>query len=354
MPFSNAEFYDMLAVYFQSFENACIAEREYAIRYPDRERVSRKVFKRLAVRLRETGNVHPAPAAVRRRRIRHEDNIINVLAYVEANPNSSIRDISRDLAISKTSVQKILIDHKLHPYHLVIHQSLSEADFDHRLNFCNWLSNMCNENHQFLSHILWTDEATFTNAGGVNLHNMHYWSAENPHWMRETDFQNRWSVNVWCGIVGNKIIGPFIFDGRLNGATYLEFLRNQLPILLEDVPLETRRNLWFQQDGCPAHYSREVQEFLNLQFPYRWIGRGSLFPWPARSPDLTPPDFYLWGRIKEIVYQVKPTTPENMVERIRNAVDTISPAEIEAAIASTRRRIDSCVANNGMHFEHLR
>lgn len=251
MPFSNAEFYDMLAVYFQSFENACIAEREYAIRYPDRERVSRKVFKRLAVRLRETGNVHPAPAAVRRRRIRHEDNIINVLAYVEANPNSSIRDISRDLAISKTSVQKILIDHKLHPYHLVIHQSLSEADFDHRLNFCNWLSNMCNENHQFLSHILWTDEATFTNAGGVNLHNMHYWSAENPHWMRETDF-------------------------------------------------------------------------------------------------------YLWGRIKEIVYQVKPTTPENMVERIRNAVDTISPAEIEAAIASTRRRIDSCVANNGMHFEHLR
>ena len=37
----------------------------------------------------------------------------------------------------------------------------------------------------FVTKILFTDEATFTNNGQVNLCNMHYWSVENPHWMRE-------------------------------------------------------------------------------------------------------------------------------------------------------------------------
>lgn len=141
---------------------------------------------------------------------------------------------------------------------------------------------MLREDHQLLLNILWTNEATFSSDSAVNLHNMHYWSRTNPHWMQEVHHQGRWSVNVWCGILGGRIIGPFIFENRLNGATYLTFLRDELPILLEDVPLAIRRNMFFQHDGCPAHFSVNVQEFLNLTFPNRWIGRGSLFPWPAR------------------------------------------------------------------------
>lgn len=212
---------------------------------------------------------------------------------------------------------------------------------------------MCNENHQFLSQILWTDEATFTSCGRVNLHNMHYWSEENPHWMREVDHQNRWSVNVWCGILGNRIIGPFIFNNHLNGESYLDFLQNDLPILLEEVPLDIRRSLWYQHDGCPAHFSQRVRDFLDTSYPNRWIGRGSLFPWPPRSPDLTVLDFYLWGRLKDIVYQTRPTTRENMIERIQSAITTISPAEIETAVSSNVERINSCILQSGGHFEHL-
>lgn len=353
MPYSNAEAYDMLAVYFQSFENAVIASREYALRYPQRRHHSREVFTRLARRLRETGRVQPIPVPVRRRRIRNEENIINVLAHIEADPHLSVREISRDLQLTRWCVHKILKDHRLYPYHVALHQALMNPDFDQRIDHCHWLLNMVEEYPQFLSRILWTDEATFNSAGGVNLHNMHYWSENNPHWMQQVAHQNRWSVNVWCGIVEGKIIGPFIFNGNLNGDRYLQFLMHDLPPLLEDVSLETRMNMWYQHDGCPAHFSLDVRAYLDEQFANRWIGRGSLFPWPPRSPDLTCLDFYLWGRLKDLVFQTRPTTRENMIDRIQNAINSISIAEIETAVFSTYRRLNLCVENDGQHFEHL-
>lgn len=353
MSYTNAEAFDMLTVYFECFQNAVVAEREYAIRYPDRRHYTRKVFRRIARNLRETGNVRPIPVPIRRRRIRNEENIINVLACVEAEPHLSTREISTNLGISTVSVFRILKDYKLHPYHLVLHQALSDTDFDRRLDYCYWLRNMCNENLRFLSLVLWTDEATFTSCGRVNLHNMHYWSQTNPHWMREVDHQNRWSVNVWCGVLGDRIIGPFVFDGHLNGESYLNFLENDLPILLENIPLDVRTSMWYQHDGCPSHYSQRVRDFLNVRYPNRWIGRGSLFPWPPRSPDLTVLDFYLWGRIKNIVYETRPTTREDMINRIEIAINSIPRAEIETAVSSSRRRINSCILQNGRQFEHL-
>ena len=67
----------------------------------------------------------------------------------------------------------------------------------------------------------------------------------------EIDHQNQFSVNVWCGIIGGKII-VFIFEETLNGTRYLDFLRNHLPILLDEVPLETRVNMWYQHDAMVA------------------------------------------------------------------------------------------------------
>jgi hypothetical protein len=48
------------------------------------------------------------------------------------------------------------------------------------------------------------------------------------------------SLNVWAGIVGGRLIGPFILHPRLNGTEYLQFLNNTLEDLLEDVTLDVR------------------------------------------------------------------------------------------------------------------
>ena len=110
----------------------------------------------------------------------------------------------------------------------------------------------------------------------------------------------RFSVNVWCGVLGNRLIGTFVFD-NLTGNAYEAFLTHELPGLLEDIPLIIRSQMYFQHDGAPPHYTQHVRVFLNESFPNRWLGRGGPVAWPPRSPDLTPVDYYLWGHMKTLV-----------------------------------------------------
>jgi len=141
-----------------------------------------------------------------------------------------------------------------------------------------------------LGVILFTDEASYTRDGINNSRYVHTWSHEISHETRVTNFQRRFSVKVWCGVLGNRLIGPFVFDNNLTGKTYEAFLRNELPGLLEDIPLLIRSKMYFQHDGDPPHYTRHVRDYLNESFPKRWLGRGGPVAWPPRSPDLTPLD----------------------------------------------------------------
>jgi hypothetical protein len=74
---------------------------------------------------------------------------------------------------------------------------------------------------------------------------------------------------------------------RLTGDIYLTFFQETLPELLEVVPMEVHREMWFQHDGA-WHTALMSSEFLNEIFGNRWIGRLGPITWPPRSPDLTP------------------------------------------------------------------
>ena len=118
---------------------------------------------------------------------------------------------------------------------------------------------MDNSTSELLSVILFTDEASFTRDGINNSRNVHMRSDENPHETRVTHFQRRFSVNVWCCVLGNSLIGPFVFDNNLTGKTYEAFLRNEIKGLLENIPLMIRSQMYFQHDGgSPTlHSARE-------------------------------------------------------------------------------------------------
>ena len=101
-------------------------------------------------------------------------------------------------------------------------------------------------------------------------------------------FIARGPLKVWRSMVLQKLL-------KMLG-NYIIFIRDILPEMLENVPLQVRQRLWFQHDGAPAHFSLDVREYLNNVFPNPWSGRGGPVQWPPRSPDLTPMDFFIWGR----------------------------------------------------------
>ena len=96
-------------------------------------------------------------------------------------------------------------------------------------------------------------------------------------------------VTVWCGINSNEIIGPVFFKETVNKDNYLKDVIDGVV-----VPYFRRmpNDCLFQQDGASAHYAIIVRDRLNDKLPGRWIGRRGTIEWPARSPDLTPCDFF--------------------------------------------------------------
>ena len=199
------------------------AQDLYAACYPDSQQKSHMAFKRLADRFCRFGTVKQT--RVKRWPIVNENNAAAILAFAALNPHASSRQMEKKSGISQRSVLRILHQHKFHPYRISFHQDLYGNDFLKHVNFCNWIGRKMRTDVSFSSHVLFFDEVNFANTGNVNRNNMHYWANENPWWIRTLPFQNWWSVNCWCGIVGNHVIGPYFFEGRLAGQVTQPFCK---------------------------------------------------------------------------------------------------------------------------------
>lgn len=57
------------------------------------------------------------------------------------------------------------------------------------------------QNRDLHRNILLTDKAQFTRDGINNYHNEHRWFDENPYATFERNFQHRFSIKVWCGLL---------------------------------------------------------------------------------------------------------------------------------------------------------
>jgi len=76
-----------------------------------------------------------------------------------------------------------------------------------------------------------------------------------------------------------------------------------------------------------------------------------LHEWPARSPDLTPCDFFLWDWAKEEVYRVKPRTMEQLEARIRNVITNVPHDVLQKTVDSIPGQLRKLVDAAGPYIE---
>ena len=112
-------------------------------------------------------------------------------------------------------------------------------------------------------------------------------------------------------------------------------------------------NSWFQQDGATSHTTVECLHWLKETFQNRLISHKSEFPWPPRSPDLSPLDFFLWGFLKEVIFKRKPVSVPKLKDFIVQTVATVEEETLQNAMENFVMRIHKCMAENGGHFDHL-
>jgi hypothetical protein len=117
----------------------------------------------------------------------------------------SIRTVSHEMGLSKSSVQRVLADNRRYPYHYTRVQHLLSEDYPIRREFCLWLINQSDADPHFLSRILFSDELLFCREGCSSYHNLHIWAEENPRELFPRGFQHRFSVNLWTGLFGDRL-----------------------------------------------------------------------------------------------------------------------------------------------------
>jgi hypothetical protein len=343
--FTRDEQVDMLLVFGECRRNSRNAATVYAERYPNRVHPCATYFYKLEKKFRREDANNDDDFIV------SEEAEVNVLAYVHFDPTVSTRQLEKETNVNRESARLILKKHGFRSYKYQIHHHLYENDFNRRLIYCNWFINNYEADNNFHFNILWSDESRFTNLGLFNRNNTRYWATENPHLIREGAFQERFGVNVWLGVIGLRIVGPIFFYEPLDGPHYLQFLQNEVEGFLENLPIAIYDRVMFQQDGAPAHNSRAVIQYLTNRFGERWIGTNGPVRWPARSPDLTILDFFVWAYLKEKVYATPPTTLPNLENRIRTAVNTISEEFLRNGLRETVERAYLCRNNNGGRIE---
>lgn len=76
--------------------------------------------------------------------------------------------------------------------------------------------------------------------------------------------------------------------------------------------------------------------------------------WPARSPDMTPLDFYFWGFLKNAVYKENPINADTLKQKIKEICRSIPPEVLKKTTSeNVLKRMKLCVLKNGNHFEHI-
>jgi hypothetical protein len=199
-----------------------------------------------------------------------------------------------------------------------------------------------------MDDILWTDEANFTLHGEVTSLCGVVWAAENPHIRIQKPLHSE-KVTVWLGMTARFVTPPFFFAGTVDGPSYLHMLQTHCIPFLKRHHAFSRTT--FQQDGASPHTSNAVKQFLTATFSDKIISRGFTDPWPARSPDITPSDFWLWGHLKRAVFLRHPKDMKEMRCFIQEEVQQLDRDMLANVVHSIPIRLEKILQNHGGHIE---
>lgn len=310
-------------------------------------------------RFRVTASAMNQKPAGRPRTTRTPDNIDMVGRAVNRHPRRSVRIHAQALQLSRASVHRILRkDLHLQPYKIQLCQYLKPADYLKRKTFAEtMMTTFWNEGG--IENIIFSDEAHFHLNGYVNKHNCRYWARDNPQQKHQRHLHSK-KVTVWCAMSSEGIIGPYFFEdgaGRtvtVNSARYTNMIHNFLRPSLLHFPGYDANGTWFQQDGATAHTAETSITAVTALFPGTVISINGDIPFPPRSPDLTPLDFFLWGYLKSVVYtDPVPETIQQLKDRITNAIRDIPVEMCQRVFRNLRFRLTACYEEDGQHLNDV-
>ncbi|CAB3262266.1 unnamed protein product [Arctia plantaginis] len=199
----------IVSIFLRNNSSVVLAQREFRRRFPGRPAPTAQTLRRLATNLEEYGTTRDAAKSGRPRSARSAENIAAVAEDVELSPETSTRRRASQLAISRSSLRRILVkDLRMFPYKVQSVHHLLPVDRQTRVTYAQAILNLEDEVDDFSTKIIMSDEAHFHLNGYVNKQNYRFWGTENPRVMHEEPLHPL-KVTAWCAVHAGGVIGPF-------------------------------------------------------------------------------------------------------------------------------------------------
>ena len=170
---------------------------------------------------------------------------------------------------------------------------------------CQWFQDKIELSPNFLNDIWFSDEAHFLLSGQINSKNSIFWGTATPNEVLQRPLHLK-KCTSWVAMSKHGIIGPFWFEDKneepltVTKERYVEVLQQYWTALDRRNRGDFKRDCqWFQQDRTTPHRANVTPEWINQCFSQRLVSRRRDPEWYPHSPNLNPPDFFLWGYLKD-------------------------------------------------------
>lgn len=300
--------------------------------------------------------VEPPKRAKKMKTVVTEENVEKVyeLMVIKYNGKASLRSIASEIGedeISRTSVNTILKNELfLHPYKSIKVQILTDLNRHKRIEFCNQMLLLIENDPSYHHRIIFTDETMVQTENYPNRQNDRNWQMNQPY---DFDEHAVWSNKAMALSGINYHFGSlptyWFEQGGVNQHAYQIMLTDKV---FHDLNTAfgheyVRENFTWQQDGAPSHRTLETIEVIRTEFDHIISINGDI-EWPPNSPDLNVCDYYLWGRAKS--RSVLHMDIESAKSHFNDKMKDIKLEEIRKAIDDFPNRLRFCLGANGGHF----
>lgn len=286
----------------------------------------------------------------RPRSSRMDENIERVQTLVKQDRRMTIAMIAETLNLSVGSVFTIMTGDlkKRKLCARFVPHSLTREQKEQRVAACEDLIAKADQDPNFLQNIVTGDES---------------WCLEyDPETKRQsaewTSPGKKRPMKVRASKSRTKTMLITFFDGR--GIIHREFLRQGSTVtgafykdVLDRLLKRMRRvrpelldsgNWWLLHDNAPAHKSIIVQEFLAKR-------EVVCINHPPYSPDLSPPDYFLFPKLKLKMKGQRYESIESIEEAVTRELNGIEPEAFQRAMGNLYTRSKQCIALGGDYVE---
>lgn len=273
---------------------------------------------------------------------------LNVL--VRSDRRLTIREMAEEFNISFGSCQQILTE-KLQMRRVAakfVPRLLTEEQKQHRVQVCQELLAMANDNENFLKQVITGDETWVYGYDVETKVQSSQWKTKfspTPKKARQLKSNVKVMLTVffdWKGVVYYELLPR---GETINRFRYLQTLKN-----LREAGRRKRPGLWrsgewvLHHDNAPVHSALLIRDYCTKNGM-------TVIPQPPYSPDLAPADFFLFPKLKRPMKGKRFQSVDEIKEKSLEQLNSISQDEFSGSFTQWKHRWEKCIASQGEYFE---